>query len=128
MARTDLDGYLKTIVNPMRVKRLGLKPITRIKINDSMMLKARINHGRWIVDCPYCEGAEAAWKEEKLFLCMSCWNNGTNEFIPVEFPDEIEDIESELSKRVKVENQNWVQGETMIKLKAENEAHPEEVD
>lgn len=85
-----------------------------------LTLEARIDWGRWIVDCPYCHGAMAAFIEEpSLFFCRKCKNDGTYKPIEVKFPNEKAEIETLLEKRPKA-NQNWRVGETLEFLKQEN--------
>lgn len=35
---------------------------------------ARVDHGRWLADCPYCPGAELVDLEDLRFFCLSCYN------------------------------------------------------
>lgn len=81
-------------------------------------LKAEINHGRWVVNCP-CGGAEMADKSFKLFYCLSCMNEWLGgKWARVEFPKNAGNIEKALDKR-DVKNQNWKPGETLKQLKEE---------
>jgi len=89
-------------------------------INESITVKAEINHGRWIVKCPWCSGAELADKDDRRFFCLSCFNKAINgKFIKVEFPNKAIDIETILKVRP-AKNQNWTPGETIAQLKNEN--------
>ncbi len=93
------------------------KPIP--KEADSTVVYAEINHGRWIVKCPWCAGAELADKQDKRFFCLSCFNSKiSGKYAKVEFPDEIKQIEKELLKR-DIKNQNWLPGEILEQLKSE---------
>lgn len=75
---------------------------------------AEINHGRWIARCPFCSGAEIADYDDPIFMCLSCFNESNGgRFIPVEFPVDHLEIENELTKRKKTENQNWIPGESL---------------
>lgn len=83
-------------------------------------VKAEINHGRWIVRCPNCPGAEMADKEDKRFFCLSCDNKQEGgKWLTVKFPRNADKIE-ELLKDRKRENQNWLPGETLAQLTREN--------
>lgn len=103
-------------------------------------LKARLNHGRWIADCPICKGAELV-EAGKPFVCYSCFPQLRPGFFPkirgeivtldkpagyaeytVAFPTNKTDIETAVQLR-KVPNKNWVVGETAITLNAENTVH-----
>ena len=92
-------------------------------------IKARINHGRLIADCPNCSGAEFA-ALGMLFYCSSefggpdGWKNAkaAGKVFDVEFPDELPDILNILLVRP-IENRNWEPGETVEFLVAENIEH-----
>ena len=88
-----------------------------------MELMAEVNHGRWVVHCPFCAGAEFAW-EGGPFMCCSCWNEEAGgKFLKMRFPQERKEIEALLLKRPKAENRNWHRDEPIEELKAENEKH-----
>ena len=74
---------------------------------------ARVNHGRWIADCPICRGAEMV-KETQDFLCGSCGAFGR-----VKWPKDIAAIEAALAVRP-MGNQNWTPDEKVSALIAEN--------
>ena len=78
---------------------------------------ARVNHGRWIADCPDCAGAELA-RDGRLFICHNC-SSGPHQVI---FPAEREVIELLLSWRPEI-NRNWEVGETVENLERENKEH-----
>jgi hypothetical protein len=74
---------------------------------------ARVNHGRWIADCPICRGAEMV-KETQDFLCGSCGAFGR-----VQWPKDIAAIEAALTPRA-APYQNWWPDEKVKDLVAEN--------
>ena len=84
-------------------------------------LKAYINHGRWVVDCPYCSGAEHVDPDDKSFFCFNCGmeHNG-NRPQPVTFPLKATrlKIEEVLVTRP-IENRNWTK-ETLAELQRVN--------
>lgn len=93
----------------------GLKPLVAI-----------VNHGRWLVICPDCGGAEYAW-EEKYMMCISCFNEGVgHKFRPAIFPVQREQIEELLILRP-LSNRNWSLGETVADLRKENEEHSDKL-
>ena len=97
--------------------------LTTDKIADAPLLKAYVNHGRWVVDCE-CGGAEFAW-DNGLFMCNSCLNaKHSNQLRRVIFPRNRSKIEFVLMVRPEV-NRNWYVGEKVAKLEAENKAHKE---
>lgn len=104
-----------------RAKQFGatLKGFDAIDSGES--LKARVNHSRWIVDCPDCRGAEFAWREKGLFMCQTCFNTMVGgKWRRVEFPDDQYEIEDVLAARPMAHQRNWSPGEILDELKAEN--------
>lgn len=62
-------------------------------------VKARINQGRWIADCE-CGGAEYVDTADPIFFCLSCGNRATHgRARPVEFPQNMEEIEADMLSR-----------------------------
>lgn len=83
-------------------------------------IAAYINHGRWVVECPDCCGAQFACPDDPRFMCNNC-ANAMNDGMwrPVLWIKDRAKIEVLLKPRP-VENQNWRPGETLADLKAEN--------
>ena len=92
------------------------------------------NHGRWIVTCAWCTGAELAGSSgfglrdlpsapNDVFLCSNCKNNGTGNPVPVAWPPNRQAIEVLLLKRPHTANRNWMPGETVQELARENSDH-----
>ncbi len=84
---------------------------------------ARVNHGRWIANCPFCAGAELVEPGE-IFFCLGADPDGGmakngNHPMAVVFPENRAEIEQALQARP-IENQNWESGETISDLVAEN--------
>lgn len=87
---------------------------------DHPALTPYINHGRWVVNCPFCQGAEVIWNDDLCFLCLSCFNNKANfQPIKVTFPKLRQTLEQILNKRPLAANRNWA-GESVQQLKDEN--------
>ena len=103
--------------------RIGLPQPTSTDINDTWMVNAEINHSRWIANCPFCTGAEYVFLDNPVFLCQSCFNDGSKRPLMVNLPKGIAKIEAELNKRQRLENRNWQPGETVKQLKDENLAN-----
>lgn len=115
-----------------------------------LILKARLNHGRWIADCPNCNSADFAVPGEDFACLVEALGRAREEFravgrdtfsntreellaraveirallphYPVEFPKNKAAIDAAVAGRP-VENQNWEPGETLAFLARENEAH-----
>lgn len=81
---------------------------------------AEVNHGRWIVNCPFCAGAELADPDDRRFFCLSCYNVAVGgKWLAVTWPSQRKAIEAELLKRPKAEFANWSPGERVASLRAE---------
>lgn len=81
-------------------------------------LKVILNHGRWIVQCPDCNGGQFASEEDKRFLCNECGNIAAGRlWRAIEWPKNRHGIEAAVEVR-KVANQNWLPGETVEDLQA----------
>lgn len=115
------EAYKTLTIIPMMAKRL----LPQSGISDALPLKARVNYGRWIVDCE-CNGASFAF-DEGIFMCATCCNGQhKHQYRRFVFPKNRKDIEVILLQRPEP-NRNWYPGETIAKLKAENEAHKAEL-
>ena len=94
-------------------------------------VKAYINHGRWVVECPsdICKGAMVVTSAEPYFLCPSCGNSENNGYwYGVQFPGPRTRIEAVLMKRPAANPweafaRNWSPGETLTDLRRENREH-----
>jgi hypothetical protein len=91
-------------------------------------IPARINHGRWIADCPLdcegqpCGGAECVTEDDTIFYCLSCGNEQIHgAFIRVLFPPTKKRNKIEKILALRPESlRNWFPGETPKKLAHEN--------
>jgi hypothetical protein len=88
------------------------------------------NHGRWIVRCPYCLGAQVAHRTDHRYLCADCLNGGTARWAAVTWPADAELAERVLEVRP-AEAASWnpwpprpgipgASGETLAMLVGEN--------
>jgi len=81
------------------------------------------NHGRWVVECPDCCGAQIASAVDYRFMCTVCANVAVEGlWRSVIWPEEYAEIDEALCCRENTANQNWVPGETLEELKAEEPA------
>ena len=101
------------------------------KKSSHKAVEARVDHGRWIADCPLqremqdCKGAECVTTDDKVFLCLACGNAELGgKLIKVKFPNENHrhEFEKDLSVRPEA-NRNWFPGETPQKIAKENRMH-----
>lgn len=96
------------------------------KVSAKVILQARVDHSRWIVDCPdpNCRGATMADIDDPRFYCFSCHNKAVGgDWLPVQFPAEREAIEKMLMERPAEGVRNWRPGETVADLVRENKDH-----
>ena len=99
--------------------------------NTAGEVAARINHGRWLVDCPGCNSALVVDLGQPVFMCVECGNAGNEgKWFAVTVPRNRKAIEDELLKRpwngrnpAEAVNRNWEPGETVAMLKQENADH-----
>lgn len=84
---------------------------------DSAPRQARIDHGRWLLDCDCGSGVgcDPTWPDARCFGCGTVYPT-------VVYPASRARIEAALLKRVKVEVRNWALHETAADLEAENDA------
>ncbi|SCZ80386.1 hypothetical protein [Acidaminobacter hydrogenoformans] len=107
------------------MKRYGVYVKRRI---SGTPVPAEVNHGRWIVKCPFCAGAEVISTHDPVFYCLSCLNiKNDGDLLPVLIPDNYREIEAELRDRKNEANQNWAPGERLDQLIKENEERKGEI-
>lgn len=84
---------------------------------------AEANWGRWIARCPrpWCTNALALDVGQQGFICIGLGGCGTA--VDVIWPPDPQAIEAILAMRPVPRTQNWVPGETLEDLLAENAAH-----
>lgn len=103
-----------------RVMGFKFNPRSR---EDMVVVRAEINHGRWLVRCPFCSGAEEADPDQPVFYCLSCGNaDFGGRVMIVAFPDKQKAIEAALLRR-EMGNRNWGPGESLADLVRENAEH-----
>lgn len=89
-------------------------------VSNKATAYARVDLGRWIVDCPWCKSAQHASREDHRFLCVECVNAAVQgSWVPVQWPAEWQAIEEALRHRPDKGNQWWTPGEPVDKLEAE---------
>jgi hypothetical protein len=104
-------------------RRQRLLILTSAFAPKDVVAVVRANHGRWIVDCPFCRGAQLASPTDRRFLCADCGNvNVGGKWLRVIWPADPAAIEAALLVRP-LENRNWWPGESPSDLRRENRAH-----
>lgn len=99
------------------------RPLPAVPPGPLPRYEARINWGRWIVDCPHCNSGLNVTTTDTTAICLDC---GT-EWFEVVFPPAARkrDIERRLLKRpgnaAKIfPHSNWYPGESVASLDREN--------
>ena len=126
--RQMLTSYYPLLRGVMGRKRPLGHPIPAMPVGILPKYMARVNRGRWIIDCNHCNSALDVTPADTVAICIEC---GT-EWFEVTFPFEKATIEHLLLKRPGnlregFANSNWVPGESVADLRAENLAHGLEV-
>ncbi len=118
------DSYFAEIAkegisgNRWAKEKLQRERIKKLEVYDGKPLEARVEHSRWICDCPNCNSAEFVF-EDKLFFCSLCKNSDIGGKVrKVKMPKERKEIEDILSVRP-IKNRHWTK-ETLQELAKEN--------
>lgn len=82
-------------------------------------LEARVEHGRWIVNCSDCRAGLFTAPEIPVACCAECGAV----YRRIVFPDDAAAIANVLLARPLRENQGWLPSETLDDLKRENREH-----
>lgn len=109
----------------VRFSRFGrtLDDLRAASTSATVHASAYVNHGRWLVDCPFgCGSAQYASRDDRRFWCTECDNSGTGEWVAVDWPDDVASIDDALSVRSDRRTANWEPAETIDELKAQNVA------
>lgn len=94
------------------LRELGIR-----KRQSSTPVYAYVSEGRWVADCDECNGAEFV-TEDQVMVCGTC-----GAVSDVVWPEDVAGIEAVLGKRKHLRTQNFIPGETVDMLKAENKRH-----
>lgn len=85
-----------------------------------------VNHGRWVIGCPFCNSAQLAFQRQTVFWCVECGNETVqSQWLSVRWPidSEMADITAALEARPDWTSRNWVTGQPVPELWAENIEH-----
>lgn len=120
-------------VRGMATKK-SMRPPGQDGVTGGAPIRAYINHGKWVVECPDCTGAQVVSEEERRFWCVSCGNATINfAWRHVRLPRDRDKIEAALVVRPaaradKAITRNWNLDETVADLEQENVDHGVERD
>lgn len=110
----------------LELRRRFLEPFARKPLSRAVRALARVDHGRWLADCPFdgCRSAQLVSPNDPRFFCPECLNaQVAGAFVAVEWPAEPEKVEALLARRPSPANRNWIPTETLADLRAENAAN-----
>lgn len=89
---------------------------------------AYVNHGRWLADCPFNCGGARMVQPNVDFWCVFCGNaDAGGQSVPVDWPGNPDQIEEVLKYRQLERYRNWTPGETIAKLREENQDNGQRV-
>lgn len=107
------------VVGPALFWLCPTPPRFDVKTSKEPPLQVYLNHGRWVVDCPDCNGAQLACEEDPRFMCNECGNVAAGGlWRAIEWPTGRPGIETTVTRRRFV-HQNWLPGQTIEDLEAE---------
>lgn len=87
------------------------------------VVAARVEHGRWLLDCPFCPSAGLGDPDDPRSYCPECRNGPVGgKWLPAAYPADLPAIEDALLVRPP-QNRNWWPGESVADLLAENDAN-----
>jgi hypothetical protein len=114
----NTEAYRRRHAAAIAKKRASGQRIAVVESTEAVV--ARVDHGRWIADCP-CGAGNAVDVDAKIALCFGCGTVHLN----VTLPDatSLRAIERALVARAHVKTRNWNPDETVDDLKRENLAH-----
>jgi hypothetical protein len=109
-------GALEDYLNGTPRGKLSKRPT---QLTDTALAYARVEHGRWVAECPFCSKQTFAALPDPRFFCTECLNvEAGGEFVRLVVPtrDTRDQIELLLAV-VPVEScRNWLPGETIAEL------------
>jgi hypothetical protein len=105
---------------PAQFWQAPMPPVFKVGTSSAPALKVYLNHGRWVVNCPDCNGAQLACFDDKRFMCNECANVAVgNLWRVIVWPEDRRAVEEAVAARP-VLNQNWVAGESIADLLRQN--------
>lgn len=129
--RTYEDRWGKTsraVIAASKPSSCGDRTLPNAVIRRLPPVIARVEHGRWIADCPTlgCVGAEFVSFDVPVFFCCECRNAEVgHDLLAVVVPksDIRLRIEEVLLARPVPSTRNWYPGETLDDLREQNREH-----
>ena len=92
-------------------------------VSDAHPVVAYVNDSRWVAQCE-CGSAQLVSKVDRRFFCVECLNRKVGgAWVKVIWPKNPQEIEAVLEARPFPKNRNWMPGESVAQLQAENRDH-----
>ncbi|MEA2703909.1 MAG: hypothetical protein QOD63_1854 [Actinomycetota bacterium] len=108
--------------------RNGVPPFEPQGFAVGVALPAQVKDGQWVVRCDGCRNAQFTARAEPRFFCVRCLNSTHGgQWVAVAWPVDSEKGEAVLLARPLFQSRNWLAGETLADLVAENRAHRDPV-
>jgi len=109
----EIHGYWERVAEERRID---------LTDHTGTVLPAYVNHGRWVANCPNCNGGifgpPAHGSHDQTGACLDCgW------VYTLDYPVQAQAIERLLLLRPKPDNRNWLPGETVADLARENRVY-----
>jgi hypothetical protein len=110
----------------------AVPPARENEIANGMRAQAKINHGRWVIECPLndpatggrCGGAQLAHPVDHRFYCITCLNYDVGgRMVGVDWPAKPGELAVEVLRRPLVSTRNWEPRESVSDLRGENARH-----
>lgn len=99
--------------------RVDVVPFLPTKTAD-VDVYPRCEQGRWLVDCPFCSGAQFASKTDPRFFCIGCLCEQVGaKWLRVVWPDGLGEIEEALRVR-ETKDVYYLPGETAADIHEQN--------
>lgn len=91
-------------------------------------LPAEVHEGQWIVRCDGCRNSQFTSRADNRFFCVHCLNGSHGmQWVEVAWPADVEKGELVLLARPLFFARNWLAGETVADLIAQNREHRDPV-
>lgn len=87
--------------------------------DSQMPTKAHVNHGRWVADCFWCGTGMLTRPQWGVAYCGECGARYHRNYVV--YPTDYEAIEKLLMLRVRRDQQNWDDRQTVDELEKENQ-------
>jgi hypothetical protein len=124
----SLESWIRSDKMELLARRRRLKAPEITDLAAVEPIPVRVNHGRWVWECPLCHGAEMAFKDLPVGYCWTCgnvWCGGL--WVPLAFPAESAEIEGALAARPLAQTRNWYPDESVDDLHVENRERAAEI-